>query len=141
MKRLALLISLIALAVVPATALAGKIRHSGGIAGDTEAEVYLTLTKKGGKITKLSKFRALNLFFRCDGQPYRGNVIQLNPTRVSRKGTFRERLKNADGSVLRISGKVKARGRKVVGKVKSNEFRSGGLTCKAPEQGFVTTRR
>jgi hypothetical protein len=84
---------------------------------------------------------ATNLFLRCGGDLYRiSSVEQLQPAKVSRKGVFRERLKNPDGSVLRISGKVRGGGKKVTGNVKSNQLPSSVGPCQVSKQAFKTSR-
>jgi hypothetical protein len=143
-KTLAISLALALLLVagtLPASAATKKVRHAGQIVGDDATRVTLKLTKRDGKIRKLSRFRATDVYARCDGRNARASFAALDPTRVTPKGNFKERLKNPNGETLRIKGSVKRRGKKVVGFISTNDFDGGSAgTCRVPKQKFVTRR-
>lgn len=142
MRKIALVSALCVALLVPTVALAGKIRHSGGLVGvETENKVTLRLTKKKGRIKKVSAFKAMGVPTNCDSGKFLFEFRALDPTKVNKKGTFRERLDNADGSVLRISGKVKGKGKTVVGNLKTTPFDGGSAgTCEVPKVRFKTKK-
>lgn len=141
MKGLSMLVAVLALALTPALAEAKKIKHSGQIVADPNTRVTLKLTKKGGEIRKLSKFKARRVRTACSEGEFTFTFTAFDPTKVTKKGNFKERLKNADGSVLRIKGTVKKRGRKVIGFISSSDFDGGTAgTCRVPKQRFKTTK-
>jgi hypothetical protein len=138
---IALTVMLLFAAALPATAATKKIGHRGQIVGDEETKVTLKLTKRDGKIRKLNRFRARDVFARCDGRNARASFVALDPTKVTPKGNFKERLKNPNGEVLRIKGSVKQRGKRVVGFISTNDFDGGSAgTCRVPKQKFKTAR-
>ena len=82
------------------------------------------------------------MFTRCDAGDSRFEFTALNPTKVTKKGNFKERLKNPDGDVLRIKGTVKQKGKSVIGYISTSEFNGGSAgTCQTPKQKFKTTKR
>lgn len=140
MKKVAVICIVVALLALPAIAAAKKIRQSGQIVGDDETRVTLRVTKKQGEIRKVAKFRAEKVFTTCNKGDFRVNVTALDAAKVGDDNRFRERLRTPDDAVLRIAGKVKNGGRKVVGNLKSSEFKSGGMKCDIPRQRFKTEK-
>ncbi|HKJ35225.1 MAG TPA: hypothetical protein VKA36_01540 [Solirubrobacterales bacterium] len=126
----------------PAIAEAKKIRHRGTLVGVEESRVTLRVTVKKGKVRKVSAFKAVGVQTRCDKGLFGSTFQALNPTKVTRKGNFKEVLKNPDGAKLTISGTVRKRGKRVRGFVKSNRFDGGEATgtCKAPRAKFKTSK-
>lgn len=140
MKKFALSIVCAAVMLVPASAHAKNIQQTGQIVGDKTTSVKLRVKVVGGEVRKVAGFKAKNVLTRCDSGPSRISFTALTPIAVKNDNTFRVRLTNDDGAVLRISGKVKDRGRKTVGKLKTNSFEaSSGETCKTPKQKFKTS--
>lgn len=144
MKKTLAISLVLALAItgaLPAIAATKKIRHRGQIVGDDATKVTLKLTKRGGKVRKLSRFKLTNVFAECSSRDARASFVALDPTKVTRKGNFKERLKNPNGEKLRLKGSVKRRGKKVVGSVSTNRFDGGSAgTCRVPKQRFKTAR-
>ena len=144
MKRLwvpILVILLIAAIAVPALASSKKIRHSGTLNGLPDSKVTLRVSKKHGKPSKVSAFKASGVPTNCDSGKFLFEFFALDPTKVTKKGNFKEVLKNPDGSKLRISGRVRKHGKQVIGSLKTSEFQEAGAgTCKAPKIGFKTTK-
>ena len=141
MKRWVAIAVVLAVAAAPALAEAKKIKHRGEIVDDPGTKVTLKLTKRGGEIRKVSRFEAVGVLTRCDAGDRRYAFTALDSTKVTRKGNFKERLRNPDGSVLRIKGTVKNRGRRVVGFISTSEFDGGSAgTCQTPKQRFKTEK-
>jgi hypothetical protein len=143
-KALAPVVLILAIALLAAPALAGskKIRHRGTVVGVEDSKVSLRVKVKGGRARKIIGFKVEGVQARCDEGRFSFRFQALDPTRVTRKGNFKEVLKNPDGAKLTISGTVRKRGRRVAGFVKTNRFDGGGTagTCKAPKTRFRTAK-
>jgi hypothetical protein len=132
----------IVLFAAPAEAGSKKIRHRGTVVGVEDSKVSLRVKVKRGKARKVSGFKAEGVPARCDEGPFAFRFQALDPTRVTKKGNFKEVLKNPDGAKLTISGTVRKRGKRVAGFVKTNRFDGGEMvgTCKAPKTRFKTAK-
>ncbi len=140
MKRALIVCLLLLIAAAPASAGSKKIRHSGAVVGVPDSTVTLRIGIKKGRPTKLSAFRATGVPTRCDTGEFLFEFTSLNPTRVTKKGNFKERLKNPDGSKLTISGTVRKRGKQVSGYIRTNDFDSDGMSCRVAKQKFRTAK-
>jgi hypothetical protein len=140
LKRASISCLLLLIAAAPAYAGSGKIRHSGAVVDVPESKVTLRITIKKGRPTKLSAFRATGVPTRCETGEFLFEFKSLNPTRITRKGNFKEALKNPDGSKLKISGTVRRRGKRVSGFIRTNEFDGNGMICRVPKQKFRTEK-
>ena len=140
MKKFAL-VAIVAVALaLPALALAGKTKVSGGVVGDKDAKVSLTVLKKHGN-QKIKNFKAVNINVRCGKQT--GNfigpiTITGPPLSVNDNGSFKARLPNVSNpkEKLRISGKVKNGGRKVSGNIKTTRITLNNNKCDIPKQHY-----
>jgi hypothetical protein len=141
MKRASIVcLVLLLLAAAPASAKSRKIRHSGTVVKVPDSKVTLRIGIKRGRPTKLSAFRATGVPTRCDTGEFLFKFTSLNPTRVTKKGNFKEVLKNPDGSKLKISGTVRKRGTRVAGYIRTNDFDSDGMSCRVAKQKFRTSK-
>jgi hypothetical protein len=141
MKRLAISVLAVAVLAVPATASAKTIRQKGGIVGDQPAKVTLQVKLNGKDPKAVANFKAKNIATRCNGQPARIDFFVLDAVPVKDNNGFKVRLTDGEGGILRISGKVKNDGKRVVGNLKTNAFdSSNGQTCKTPKQRFKTSK-
>lgn len=136
-----LLILLIAAISVPAFAATKKIRHTGTLAGLPDSKVTLRVSKNKGRPSKVSAFKAAGVPTKCNGGDFLFAFQALDPTKVTKKGNFKEVLKNIDGSKLTIQGTVRAHGKKVRGSLKTNDFddETAG-TCRTPKTRFSTKK-
>lgn len=143
MNKLAALAALAVLAAMPATAVAKRIQHVGGIVGDSDSEIRLRVTKKGGEVRKLSGFKATGALVRCTSGDYALSFAITGPVSVNRKGKFKARVPSTTNpnEKLRVSGQVKGGGKKVKGNLKTNELTRDGERCTVPKQRFKTSRR
>jgi hypothetical protein len=143
MKKLALLAATAVLAVPPATAVAKRIQHVGEIVGSTESKVRLRVTKKRGKIRKVTGFKAEGALLRCERSSYSLEFQITGAIKVGSGKKFKARVPSSDdpNEKLRVAGRVKNGGRKVVGSVKSNELVRDGEICAVPKQRFRTSKR
>jgi hypothetical protein len=139
-KALLMAVALIALAV-PATAQAAKIRHTGEVLNSpySDNKVTLRVTKKAGEIKKISGFKASGVRVRCANGTRALSFWIDGFIRVNAENSFKVRLPNKDRpkEKLRITGRVKKGGKKVVGNFKTNSF---GRNCDVPKQRFVTKK-
>ena len=141
MKKLATLVAATVALTLPAAAAAKNVKHEGFIVGDKAASIKLRVKASGGKATKVSGFRAKNVAARCDRDTVRIQLTALAPVKVKRDQSFKVRLGDGDGGILRISGKVKRDGRATVGNLKTNVFDQGDLSCKVSKQKFKTSAK
>lgn len=140
MKRALIVCLLLLIAAAPASAGSRKIRHSGAVVDVPDSKVTLRIGIKKGRPKKLSAFRATGVPTRCDTGEFLFEFTSLNPTRVTKKGNFKEVLKNPDGSKLTISGTVRKRGTRVSGYIRTNDFDSDGMSCRVAKQKFRTAK-
>lgn len=141
MKKIAILVALAAILLLPASAQAKILKQEGTIVGDKTATVKLRVKVNGGEAEKVGGFKAKNVLVRCDNGPSRISFTALTPVDVASDNNFKVRLNDGNGGILRISGTVKNRGRATTGSLKTNDFESGTQTCKAPKQKFKTSVR
>lgn len=139
MRKIAILCAAAAVLVAPASAMAENIKQEGQIVGDKATSVKLRVKANNGVATKVGGFKAKNVAVRCDNGPSRIDFTALTPVNVSSSNTFKVRLSDGAGGILRITGKVKNGGKATVGNLKTNDFESGDQTCKAPKQKFKTS--
>ena len=145
MKKFAL-VALVAVALAfPAVALAKKIKVSGGVVGDKDARVSLTVSKKKNGNTQIKNFKAVKINVRCGKQTgnFIGPITITGPgLSVNRNGTFKARLPNVSNpkEKLRISGKVKNGGRKVSGNIKTNKITLNKNKCDIPKQHYELSK-
>ena len=144
-KLLVFAVILITAVALGGSALAAskKISHRGAIVGVPDSTITLRVSINKGRPTKVSAFRAKGVPTSCDTGDFLFRFESLDPTKVTKKGNFKEALKNTDGSKLTISGRVRNRGRKVIGYLKTNKFDGGpeaGI-CRTPKTKFVTEKR
>lgn len=134
--------ALCALLVLAAPAIAGKIRHSGKIVGDKDSRITLRVTKKAGDIRKVSGFKASGVLIRCESGNGEFSFSIAGSIRVNNKNNFKARLPNVNDpkEKLRVTGRVKGGGKKVVGNIKTNKLTQGGEKCDVPKQRFATTK-
>jgi hypothetical protein len=142
----------IALAIVASLAFAASapaasktIRQTGQIVGDNATSVKLRVKVESGEAQKISGFKAKKVLTRCDKPSGRVNkrfeYSALDPIPVS--GNRFDGVLTDDSIGLRISikGKVKDKGKAVVGTIKTNRFDlKKNVTCKAPKQKFKTSK-
>lgn len=138
MKKIATLCAAGALLVMPASALAKNIKQEGQIVKDSATSVKLRVKVNGKTPVKVAGFRAIGVKVRCEKGPRRTTFTALTPVKVNSHKTFKVRLSDGSGGILRIVGKVKNDGKATVGSLKTNAFESGKKTCKAPKQKFKT---
>jgi hypothetical protein len=148
MRKLAVLCVIAVAFALPATALAKKIRLAGGVTGDPNSRISMRVTVNKGVPTKVGGIRGSNLDVSCDGEPLDGFRFQvLGSVPVSPKRTFRARIPNAADPKerLRISGKVRRKGRRATGTLQSRRFTiqadEGPRTCEMPKQRFSVRKR
>ena len=139
MKKTATLCATGAFLLAPASALAMNIQQQGQIVNDDATSVKLRVKVSGGTPKKVGGFKAKNVMVRCDDGPSRIDFTALTPVNVKGDNGFGVRLSDGHGGILRITGEVKAHGRATVGSLKTNDFKSGKTTCKAPKQKFKTS--
>ncbi len=139
MKRIAILGAVAIGLLAPASAQAKNFQHKGVIKGDRTAVVKLRVGLAGGEPAKIAGFRVLNALARCGKDRVRITLRAETPIRVARDNKFRARLTDDKGGELRLSGKVKAGGKKTKGKLSTNEFKSGKKTCRVPPQRWKTS--
>lgn len=141
MRKLATVVAAAAVLALPASATAKTIRQEGGFVGDPTSRVSLQVQTKGGDPRAVTDFKARNVQTRCQGKPSRIDFTVLSRVRVGDNNGFKVRLSDGDGGILRISGRVENNGRRVVGNLKTNEFKSSnGKLCKTPKQRFKTSK-
>ena len=141
MKKLVSLVAGVAVLAVPATASAKTVRQEGGIVGDQPSKVTLQVKLNGKDPKSVANFKAKNVPTRCAGKPARIDFFVLDAVKVKDNNGFKVRLTDGEGGILRISGKVKNNGKRVVGSLKTNAFESSnGQTCKTPKQRFKTAK-
>jgi hypothetical protein len=138
LRKLTIICVSAAALVVPASAMANTIRQEGQIVRDDKTLVKLRVETKGGDAVKVGGFKAKNVVVRCDDGPSRITFTALTPVKVDSDNHFKVRLSDGEGGILRISGKVKDNGHATVGNLKTNDFKSGKQTCRAPKQRFKT---
>jgi hypothetical protein len=138
LRKIAIIAASVAALVAPASALANVIRQEGQIVHDDATLVKLHVVTKGGKPVKVEQFKAKNVAVHCDDGPSRITFTALDPAKVESDNTFKVRLSDGNGGILRIKGQVKGGGKAVVGSLKTNDFDSGKQTCRAPKQRFKT---
>lgn len=139
MRKIASILVAGAVLAVPATATAKTIRHQGQIVGDKETKVTLQVKTAGKDPVSVANFKARNVVTRCDGKPSRIDFTVLDAVPVSDNNSFKSRLTDGEGGILRITGKVKNNGKATVGSLKTNDFKSAdGATCRTPKQKFKT---
>ena len=140
----AIVIAIVASLVLAGTALAGSktIRQTGQIVGDSATSVKLRVKVKNGDAKKVSGYKAKKVLTRCDGVAKRFTYLALDPIPVDPSGDF-DAVLTDDSIGLRISlkGEVKRHGKAVVGTIKTNRFKNGKQTCKAPKQKFKTSNK
>lgn len=143
MRKLALLSATAALAIVPATAAAERIKHVGGLAGKGDSKVRLRVTTKQGKLYSVGGIKARGGLIRCASGDLDLRFRVRGAIAINRADRFRARVRGAGNrrERLRVSGRVKADGSKVVGVVSSDRLTQNGERCVVPEQRFVTRRR
>jgi opacity protein-like surface antigen len=141
LKKLSTAALAMAALAAPASASADNIRQKGGIVGDDKAKISLKVeTRDDGSPKAIVDYAAENIATRCEGKSSRIDFTVLDPVPVKDDGGFKVRLRNGEGGVLRISGKVEKGNERVVGNLKSNEFEtSTGDTCKTPKQRWNTS--
>ncbi len=139
MRKIACLVTAAAVLVVPAMASAKTIRQQGQIVGDAETKVTLQVKTRGKDPLSVANFKAKNVLTRCEGEASRIDFTVLDAVEVKENNSFKSRLVDGEGGVLRIRGKVKDNGRATVGSLKTNNFTSSNdVTCKTPKQKFKT---
>jgi hypothetical protein len=143
-KALAIGVALILLAI-PASAQGAKIRHVGEVLDSPyqDNRVTLRVTKRGGKIKKISGFRAAGVRVRCSNGSAPLSFRITGFLRVNDRNYFKARLPNQErpSEKLRITGRVRKGGKKVVGNFKTSSFSvEGGKDCDVPKQRFVTKK-
>lgn len=143
MKKLALLTAMAVLAVPPALASAKRIQHLGEIAGNAESKVSLRLKKRRGEVRKVTGFKAEGALLRCERDDYSLEFQITGAIKVAGGKKFKARVPSSDDPAekLRVAGRIKKGGRKVVGSVKSNELTREGQACTVPKQRFRTSKR
>jgi hypothetical protein len=144
MKKLALLIAAALLVVPPATAAAKRIQHVGAIVGSKDSEVRLRVTKRRGKVRKVSKFEADGALLRCErGGNFSLQFAITGAIRVNKRNRFKARVPSQDDpdEKVRVAGRVKKHGRKVVGNLRSSKLTRNGESCVVPKQRFRTGKR
>jgi hypothetical protein len=104
--------------------------------------VKLRVKVKNGDAKKVSGYKAKKVLTRCDGVAKRFTYLALDPIPVDPSGDF-DAVLTDDSIGLRISlkGEVKRHGKAVVGTIKTNRFKNGKQTCKAPKQKFKTSNK
>ena len=142
MRKTIIIGALCALLAIPALAAAAKIRHSGKIVGDSDSKITLRVTKKSGEIRKISGFKANGVLIRCQSGNGEFDFTITGSIAVNERNSFKARLPNVNNpnEKLRVSGKVKNGGRKVVGNIKTNKLTQNGETCDVPKQRFNTQK-
>ncbi len=128
--------------VAPSAALGKTIRQEGFVKSDKAATVSLRVKVSGGEPRRIVGFRAENVMGNCDGgaEIRVGLLRALVPIKVRRSSEFKVRLANDKGEIIRISGKVKKRGRAVTGNLKTSDFSDAGEVCRVPKQKFSTSK-
>jgi hypothetical protein len=139
LKRIAAIGIAAAALLAPASALAKNFQQTGSIKGDRVAVVKLRVAVANGHPTKIAGFRALNVQARCGKDDVRITLRAVTPIRVRDDHTFKARLADDEGGVLRLAGKVKDGGRKAKGHLSTNEFKSGSKKCQVPKQRWRTS--
>ena len=120
--------------------MAKNIKQEGQIVGDKATSVKLRVKVTGGQSPRRSAAsRPKRRRSAATSGPDRIDFTALTPVNVNSNNTFKVRLSDGDGGILRISGKVKNGGKATVGNLKTNDFKSGKQTCKAPKQKFKTS--
>jgi hypothetical protein len=125
LKRIAALAAATAALLAPASALAKNFQQTGTVKGDQVAVVKLRV--------------ALNVQARCGKKDVRITLRAVTPIRVRDDDTFKARLADDEGGVLRLAGKVRKGGRKAKGRLSTNEFKSGSKKCQVPRQRWRTS--
>lgn len=139
MKKIAILAAAAVALLAPASALAKNFQQTGFVKGDRAATVKLRVAVENGHPTKVAGFRALNVQARCGKDKVRITLRAVTPIAVRGDHTFKARLKDDKGGVLRIAGKVKDGGKRAKGSLRTNEFQSGKKTCQVPRQAWKTS--
>lgn len=139
MKKLTILVALLAALALPAGAVAKNVKQTGYIVGDKVAKVKLRVKVAGGDAIKVAGFRAQNVTARCGKDVIRITLTVHTPIKIGRDGGFKDRIGDGQGGFVQISGQVGNRGRATSGSVKTNEFEQGGRTCKVPKLKFKTS--
>lgn len=142
MKKLVALLGASALLLVPASASAASVKHTGKINEAPGSKVAFKAVKKQGEIVRINGFRAKWVPAKCGNQRTTVAAIRsTNPLRV-KDGKFQNKLMTADGKTkIFIRGKFKQQGNKTKGTIRTSKFKSSGMTCKVPEQIFKTKAR
>lgn len=139
MKKLALAAVVIAALAFPAIAGAKKISVSGGVVKDPDSRIRAKVTVKNGDVRKISRFKARGIDFRCNGQTFENFEFTITGSiRVNDRNSFRARIPSSQDSSekLRVSGRVKKKGKRVSGNIKTNRLSIGNETCDMPKQHF-----
>lgn len=126
MNRLKLGIALtLALTIgVAATAPAATEKLKGEIEGDSDAKVTAKVVIEDGAPVRVEGLAFRNVDFKCEsGQTLQGTVEAPSLLPVRKNGNFETR--NSD---VEIDGKVKLKGRKIVGELKA-ELKFSGERC------------
>jgi opacity protein-like surface antigen len=139
MKKFALAAVVLVALAFPAIAAAKKISVSGGVVKDPDSSIKAKVTVKNGDVKKISDFKASGIDIRCNGQTFENfgfNVTGSIP--VNARNSFRVRLPNNEDPTekLRVSGKVKKKGKRVSGNIKTNKLTINNETCDMPKQHF-----
>ncbi len=139
MKKIAVTLTVLVALALPALALAKTLKQDGRIVGDRATSVSLKVKVKRGKATAITGFKVRKILTRCEkGGAVRFKYRILSPIPIEGR-KFKERFKGG-GTVLRIAGKVRKKGRLTVGTLKTNRFRlKGHGTCRTPKQRFKTS--
>jgi hypothetical protein len=139
LKTIAALAAATAALLAPASALAKNFQQTGTVKGDQVAVVKLRVALKNGHPAKIAGFRALNVQARCGKKDVRITLRAVTPIRVRDDDTFKARLADDEGGLLRLAGKVRKGGRKAKGHLSTNEFKSGSKKCQVPRQRWRTS--
>lgn len=143
MKKLALAAVVVAVLAFPALAVAKKISVSGGVIQDPDSKIRAKVTVKGGDVRKISGFKAKGIDIRCNGQTFEDFQFSITGSiPVNKKNSFRARIPNTENQneKLRVSGKVKKKGKRVSGNIKTNKLTISDEPCDMPKQRFNLTK-
>jgi hypothetical protein len=138
-RKIAVLAATAAGLALPATAQAKNFQQTGYIKGDRDAVVKLRVGLENGQPAKIAGFRALHVRATCGRDKVRITLRAVTTIHVRRDHTFKARLSDDNGGVLRIAGKVRDGGRKAKGHLSTNEFKSGSKKCHVPRQRWRTS--
>lgn len=143
MKKLAIVGVVAMCLALPALAVAKSIKVSGGVVGDDTAKISAKTIVKDGKVQKVKAFKANGIDIRCDGETVDGFGFTITGSlSVNDSGTFKARLPNREdpSEKLRVSGKVKKKGKRISGNIKTNKLTINGTQCDMPKQHYELTK-